>query len=107
MENCPRWVDLFIKLVRPGALGAMVALLVLGGLAFAAVEFFFPGRGAQAAEVFVGFFRAMDQDYYTTLQVMFTAYVFGKSGEAVATKVSEAKVATAEAQAQSNADPAG
>lgn len=105
MENCPRWVDLFIKLVRPGALGAMVGLLVFGGLAFAAVEFFFPLRGEQAAEVFVGFFRAMDDNYYTTVQVMFTAYVFGRSGQAIAEKVSDAKVKAEEVKA--NAEPAG
>lgn len=105
MQNCPRWVDLFIKLVRPGALFAMVALLVLGGFLFAIVEFIFPTQGARAADVFVGFFRAMDDNYYTTVQVMFTAYVFGRSGQAIAEKVSDAKVKTAEVQ--NNAEPAG
>ncbi len=106
MENCPPWLDKFIKLVRPGSLAAMVGLLVFGGLAFAALEFAFPTRGEQAATVFISFFRAMDDNYYTTLQVMFTAYVFGKSGEAVATSVGKAKVATAQAE-NSSAEPAG
>lgn len=105
MENCsPRWVDRLNKTVRPMSLALMISLLVFGGLVFATVEFIFPGRGAAAADVFVGFFRAMDENYYTTIQVMFTAYVFGKSGEAVATKVSEARVDKAKAE---HADPAG
>ena len=107
MENCPRWVDLFIKLVRPGALALMVGLLVFGGLLFAAIELFLPNEGTRAAAVFVGFFKAMDPDYYTTVQVMFTAYVFGKSGEAVATSVAKGKVAAAEAESKTNAEPAG
>lgn len=93
MENCPRWLDIFIKLVRPGSLAAMVGLLVFGGLIFAMVEFFFPTAGARAADVFVNFFRAMDDNYYTTIQVMFTAYVVGRSSQAIAESVSKAKKA--------------
>lgn len=107
MEKCnPRWVDRLNKTVRPMSLALMVSLLVFGGIGFATVEFLFPGRGAAAADVFVGFFRAMDDNYYTTVQVLFTAFVFAKSGEAVATAVSDAKVDKAKAE-NVNAEPAG
>ena len=105
MENCsPWWVDRLNKTVRPMSLALMVSLLVFGGLGFATVEFLFPGRGAQAAAVFVGFFKAMDDSYYTTIQVMFTAFVFAKTGEEVAKKVSDARVEKAKVE---NAEPAG
>lgn len=105
MEKCtPRWVDRLNKTVRPMSLALLVSLLVFGGIGFAIVEFLFPGRGAAASEVFISFFRAMDDNYYTTIQVMFTAFVFAKSGEAVATAVSDAKVDKAKVE---NADPAG
>lgn len=62
----------------------MVVLLVLGGFVFAAVEFFFPQAGDRAMKVFVGFFAAMDDNYYDTIKVMFTTYVIGRSGQAIA-----------------------
>ena len=95
MENCPRWLDTFIKLARPGSLVAMVGLLILGGFIFASVELFVPEAGARAADVFVGFFRAMDDNYYATLQVFFTTYVLGRSGQAIAKDWAEAKMTEA------------
>lgn len=99
MPDCPRWLDIFIKLVRPGALALMVGLLVFGGLFFAGLELFIQGAGERAATVFVSFFRAMDDNYYTTVQVMFTVYVAGRSGQAIATSISDAKVKVANADA--------
>ena len=84
MQNRPRWLDIFIALVRPGSLAAMMVVLLLGGFIFAAVELFSPGAGARASAVFVGFFEAMDDNYYDTIQVMFTTYVIGRSGQAIA-----------------------
>jgi len=107
MKNCPPWLDKFAAMVRPGALASMVGLLVMGGLLFALIELILPGQGEKAAEVFVSFFRAMDDDYYTTIQVMFTAYVFGRSGEKVATSISEARVAKAEVEAEAEAEKDG
>ena len=92
MENCPKWLERFTALVRPGSLFALVALLVLGGFIFAAVEFFSPGSGERAMKVFVGFFGAMSDDYYDTVQVMFTTYVIGRSGQAIAKDFATASV---------------
>jgi C4-dicarboxylate transporter len=92
MEKCPRWLETFIALVRPGTLLAMVALLVMGGFVFAIVEFFSPGSGDRAMRVFVGFFGAMDDNYYNTIQVMFTTYVIARSGQAVAKEFATASV---------------
>ena len=92
MEKCPSWLNYFTALVRPGSLALMVLLLVFGGLGFATVEFFSPGSGERAAKTFVGFFAAIDSNYYATIQIMFTAYVFGRSGEAVAKEFANASV---------------
>ena len=62
----------------------MFALLVFGGLLFGGIEFISPGSGERAMKVFVGFFAAMDDNYYDTLKVMFTTYVIGRSGQAIA-----------------------
>lgn len=98
MENYPRWLDIFIRLARPGSLVAMIALLILGGFIFATIELFFPTAGERAANVFVGFFRAMDDNYYTTIQVMFTTYVLGRSGQAIAKDWAGAKIVEAKEQ---------
>jgi len=92
MENCPPWLNKFIALVRPGSLAVMVGLLVFGGFIFALIELFAPTAGDRAMRVFVGFFAAMDDNYYTTIQIMFTAYVFGRSGQAIAKDFADASV---------------
>lgn len=92
MEKCPKWLETFTALVRPGSLLAMVGLLVLGGFFFALIEFFSPGSGDRAMRVFVGFFGAMDDNYYDTVQVMFTTYVLARSGQAVADSFASASV---------------
>ena len=92
MENCPKWLETFTALVRPGSLLAMVAMLVLGGFLFSTVEFFSPGSGARAMAVFVGYFEAMSEDFYDTIQVMFTTYVLGRSGQAIAKDFAGASV---------------
>lgn len=105
MENkLPAWIEKLSALVRPGSLAAMVGLLVLGGFLFAAIELFLDGAGARAADVFVGFFRAMDDNYYTTIQVMFTSYVVGRSGQAIARDYANAKVAEATARSANGPD---
>lgn len=91
IQNMPRWLEIFTALVRPGSLLAMVAVLLIGGFVFAGVEFFFPGSGARASDVFVNFFSAMDENYYSTIQVMFTTYVIGRSGQAIAKDLVEAR----------------
>lgn len=95
MEKCPRWLDVLVTIVRPGSLLAMVGLLVLGGFVFAAIEFFSPDSGVRAMKVFVGFFAAMDDNYYSTIQVMFTTYVLGRSGQAIAKDWADAKIVQA------------
>lgn len=92
MENCPAWLEKFAAVVRPGSLALMVLLLVFGGFGFAITEFFSPGSGERAMKVFVGFFAAMDDNYYNTIQVMFTTYVIGRSGQAIAKEFSPATV---------------
>ena len=92
MENCPKWLERFTALVRPGSLALMVMLLVFGGIGFATVEFFSEGSGERAMKTFVGFFAAMDDNYYSTIQVMFTTYVLGRSGQAIAKDFAEASV---------------
>jgi hypothetical protein len=108
MENCPRWLDLFIKLVRPGVMVSMFALLVFGGLGFSMVEFFFPDRGDAAVSLFVKFLMAVPDEYYETLRFMFGAYVVGRSGQAIAESYAEAKKveAVSKAKATSN-EPVG
>ena len=104
MENCPRWLDILIKFVRPGTLLAMVGLIIFGGFIFAMVEFFFPSAGERAMNTFVGFFAAMDDNYYATIQVMFTTYVLGRSGQAIAKDWADAKVQEAKEKNVGNAE---
>lgn len=103
MENCPPWLDKFVKLVRPGALALMVGLLVFGGFIFALVEFLFPSAGERAMITFVGFFRAMDDNYYATIQIMFTTYVLGRSGQAIAKDFADASVQKVKEKAEGDA----
>ena len=99
MEKSPKWLETFTALVRPGSLALMVGLLVFGGLLFAAVEFFSAGSGDRAMRVFVGFFAAMDENYYDTIKVMFATYALARSGQAIATTVADAQVKKVEKQA--------
>lgn len=94
MENkeYPNWLRYLVKLARPGAMLGMFLLLIFGGLLFATVEFFAPGRGAQAMEVFVKFFDAIDDQYYETLRFMFGTYVAGRSFQEIAKNVYKPKV---------------
>lgn len=93
MEKYKDYIEKFAALVRPGSLMLMVLLLVFGGFTFAIVEFLSPTSGDRAMRVFVGFFAAMDDNYYDTIKVMFTTYVLARSGQAVAKDMAEATVA--------------
>lgn len=87
-ENAfPKSIRYFVKLARPGSMVAMFSLLVLGGLIFSVVEFFSPGSGSRASKVFTETLSSFPDIYYTTLQVMFTAYVVGRSGQGIATTI--------------------
>jgi membrane-associated protease RseP (regulator of RpoE activity) len=95
-KKYPNWVEYFVKLARPGSMVAMFALLILGGLLFAAVEFFSPGSGQRASEVFTGTLTSFPIAYYETLQWMFGAYVLGRSGQEIAKSLVTNKKETSE-----------
>lgn len=103
MDNCPRWLDTFIKLVRPGVMAAMFGLLVFGGVLLALTEIALPGRGMEATKAFVGFLAAINDEFYETLRFMFGAYVIARSGQEVAREITEQKKITA----NTNANPTG
>lgn len=95
MLESPRWLDIFIKLVRPGVMVAMFWLLVTGGMIFGFVDIFWPGDGERAMRTFVGFLAAIDNQFYETLRFMFGAYVLGRSGQEIAKEITEQKKVTA------------
>ena len=102
MENCPPWLDKFIRLARPGSMVAMFALLVIGGLIFATVELFAPTAGERSMRTFIGFLAAIDSEYYETLRFMFGAYVIGRSGQDIASSLADAQKAKAHAEIARN-----
>jgi hypothetical protein len=87
----PRWLSIFIEIARPGVMTAMFGLLVLGGLIFALIELVAPNEGARAMGMFVGFFAAINDEYYETLRFMFAAYVIGRSGQEIAKEITQQK----------------
>lgn len=102
-----RWVQNIIDLARPGVMIAMFFLIVFGGLIFGAIELFNEGAGHRSMLTFVGFFAAMNEEYYETLRFIFGAYVLGRSGQEIAKSVSGASAtgAVAAAQIAANATP--
>lgn len=96
----PRWIQAVIDLARPGVMIAMFFLIVFGGLIFGAIELFNEGAGHRSMLTFVGFFAAMNDQYYETLRFIFGAYVIGRSGQEIAKSVSGASATGAVAAAQ-------
>lgn len=91
-KEYPHWIRYFVKLARPGSMVLMFSLLVFGSLLFASVEFFSPGSGARASNVFTGTLQSFPTAFYDTLQWMFAAYVGGRSAQEIATKVIDNKM---------------
>ena len=91
----PKWLSILTDLVRPGGIALMFMFITILPLIFALLELGIKGSGIVLASVLSEYFKAVPDVYYTTIQVMFVGYVAGKSGEIIATKVSDGKKAAA------------
>lgn len=80
----PRWLNILTDMVRPGGVALMFLVITILPLIFAFVEIGLEGIGFKMAGVLTAYFKAVPDIYYNTLQVMFLAYVAGKSGEKIA-----------------------
>lgn len=78
-------------MVRPGGVALMFLVITILPLIFALIELGLDGVGSKLAGVLAAYFKAVPDIYYNTLQVMFLAYVAGKSGEKIATSISKGK----------------
>jgi hypothetical protein len=83
----PRWLSVFTDIVRPGGIALMFCFITVLPLVFAIIELGVKGAGARLAGVLAGYFQAVPDTYYSTIQVLFVAFVAGKSGEAIATSI--------------------
>ena len=91
----PKWLSVLTDMVRPGGVALMFLFLTVLPLILSVLELGIDGTGAKIAGVLAAYFKAVPDIYYTTLQVMFVGYVAGKSGEVIATKISQGKTASA------------
>ena len=94
----PKWMCIFTDLVRPGGVALMFCFITILPLIFAMLELGFHDTGTRLAGVLAGYFKAIPDVYYTTIQVLFLGFVAGKSAEAVTTKLTEGKIAAANAE---------
>jgi hypothetical protein len=90
-DSRPRWLQVFSETVRPGGVALMFFFLTILPLIFAIIELGIEGAGTKLAGVLAAYFKAVPDVYYTTLQVLFVAYVAGKSGERVADSIAKGK----------------
>jgi hypothetical protein len=88
VDTRPRWLRIFADLVRPGGVTLMLLFLTIIPLIFAILELGIEGVGIRLAGVLAGYFKAIPDAFYTTLQVLFLGYVAGKSGEAISRNIS-------------------
>jgi hypothetical protein len=87
----PKWLSVLTDMVRPGGVALMFLFLTVLPLIFSILELGFEGTGTKLAGVLAAYFKAVPDIYYTTLQVMFVGYVAGKSGEVIASQMSDKK----------------
>lgn len=91
----PNWLCLFNDLVRPGGVALMFFFITILPLIFALLELGIQGTGARLAGVLAGYFKAIPDTYYTTIQVLFGVFVAGKSGEIITNNLAAKKQAEA------------
>lgn len=94
----PRWMCIFNDLVRPGGVALMFFFITILPLIFALLELGIKGLGTTLAGVLSGYFKAIPDIFYTTLQVMFVGFIAGKSAETVTNKITEGKTQIAQAE---------
>lgn len=82
-DGCPPWQAAIIRLVRPVGVALMFLMLTLAGLLFAIVEGVAPGAGVRMAAAMAGYFGAIPTEFYVTLGVMYGAYTFARTVQAV------------------------
>lgn len=87
IKNRPKWMQGFIDMVRPSGVALMFLVITILPLIFALVEIGIEGVGVRMANVLASYFRAVPNVFYDTLQIMFIAYVAGKSGEKITDKI--------------------
>lgn len=104
----PRWLNILTEMVRPGGVALMFLVITTLPLIFAIIELGLDGVGFKMAGVLTAYFKAVPDVYYNTLQVMFLAYVAGKSGEKIAGSLANKKEVTVNTgQAEVNTDQRG
>ena len=89
--NIPQWIINLTALVRPGGVALMFLLITVFPIIFALFEIGIEGVGNRMAGTIAGYFQAIPEIFYDTLQIMFMAYVLGKSGEKIAEQVVKKK----------------
>jgi hypothetical protein len=85
----PRWIQIMTDVVRPGGVLMMFFIISVLPLIFSILEIGIKGVGTQLAGVMAGYYDAIPDIFYTTLQVMFVGYVAGKSTEVVSSNLSK------------------
>lgn len=85
--SVPQWITNISALARPVGIILMFLLITIFPLVFAIIEIMFSGTGNRIAATIAGFFQAIPEIFYETLQIMFIAYVAGKSAERVANNI--------------------
>lgn len=83
VNRIPQWISNLAAMVRPGGVALMFLLITLFPIMFAFIEIAFKNTGVRIAATIAGYFQAIPEIFYTTLQVMFAVYVAGKSSEIV------------------------
>jgi hypothetical protein len=94
----PKWINMFSDLVRPVGVSLMFFFITILPLICALLELGIRGTGSVLAGVLAGYFKAIPDVFYTTIQVLFLGFVAGKSAEAVTGKITEGKLAAAQIQ---------
>lgn len=85
----PKWLHTLTDMVRPGGVALMFLVITILPILFAMLEIGLDGIGVKMASVLASYFKAVPDIYYTTLQVMFSVYVAGKSTEIVSSNLSK------------------
>lgn len=99
-SKIPQWITNLASMVRPGGVALMFLIITIFPIMFALVEIAFHGTGIRIAMTISGYFQAVPEIFYTTLQVMFIAYVAGKSAERVAENVGKRGPSTTNVQVE-------
>lgn len=89
----PKWLYTFTDFVRPGGIALMFFFITILPLIFAFAELGVKGVGTKLAGVLAGYFQAIPDIYYTTIQVLFVGYAAAKSGEVISGNIANKKPA--------------